>query len=203
MGVMKRLSENRQAVRQYNAAKRRAARLQGDYAPRLIRLETESEIERYTMAQDADRSTEYNQVVEAWQAAVTRQLQQKVAVKSLRVAQELQPRAYRDKYGLVNRLGFSFPRHGIWLHKGAGRGQGGWIGSHWNKLKIINGVEIDTGIERHTNPNSINGLQGTGKRRAYEWFDPVIDANIGKLEEIVMNYFDTMIVDASRIYITK
>lgn len=94
MGVMKRLSENRQAVRQYNAAKRRAARLQGDYAPRLIRLETESEIERYTMAQDADRSTEYNQAVEAWQAAVTRQLQQKVSVKSLRVAQELQPRAY-------------------------------------------------------------------------------------------------------------
>lgn len=203
MGVTKRMSENRQAVRQYNAAKRRAARLQGDYAPRLIRLETESEVERYTMAQDADRATAYNQAVEAWQAEVTRQLQQKVAVKSLRIAQELQPRAYRDKYGLVNRLGFSFPRHGIWLHKGAGRGQGGWIGSHWNKLKVINGVEIDTGIERHTNPASINGLQGTGKRRAYEWFDPVIDANIGKLEEIVMNYFDTMIVDASRIYITK
>lgn len=203
MGLMKRLSENRQAVRRYNAAKRRAARLQGDYAPRLIRLETESEIERYTMAQDADRTEEYNQAVEAWQATVTRLLQQKVASKSLRIARELEPRAYRDKYGLVNRLGFSFPRHGIWLHKGAGRSQGGWIGSHWNKLKIINGVEIDTGIERHTNPNSINGLQGTGKRRAYEWFDPVIDANIGKLEEIVMGYFDTMIVDASRIYINK
>ena len=203
MGVTKRLAENRDAVRRYNAAKRRAARLQGDYAPRLIRLETESEIERYTMAQDADRATEYNQAVEAWQADVIRQLRQKVAVKSLRIAQELEPRAYKDKYGLVNRLGFSFPRHGIWIHKGAGRGQGGWIGSHWNKLKMINGVEIDTGIERHTNPSSINGLQGTGKRTAYEWFDPVIDANIGKLEEIVLNYFDTMIVDASRIYITK
>ena len=121
----------------------------------------------------------------------------------MRIARELQPRAYTDRYGLIDRLGFSFPRHGIYIHKGAGRGQGGTIGSSWTKLKRINGVEVSTGIVRHTDPNSLNATQGTGNRQSYEWFDPVIRNRISELADIVSNYFDSMIIDATRIYIDK
>lgn len=204
MGYYKNRGLTRADVRRYNAAARRAARLSSsEDAARLIRLETVSEIERYEMAKDVDAAVAYNKAVEDWQADVTAQLRQKVAVKSMRISQELTPKAYKDKNGLINRLGFSFPRHGIWLNYGAGRGQGGYKGSHWNVLKKINGVEIDTGVVRHTAPDSLNMKMGTGNRQPFDWFDSVIRGNIGELEEIVMNYFDTMIVDASRIYINK
>lgn len=203
MGYYKNMATDREAARRYNAAKRRAAGLSGTDSSRLIRLETVSETERYSVAQDADLVTAYNDAVEKWQNAVIHQLRAAIAYKSLRIARELEPRAYTDKYGLIDRLGFSFPRHGIYIHKGAGRGQGGYIGSSWTKLKVINGIEVSTGIIRHTNPNSINGTQGTGNRKAYKWFDPVIKNRLPELMEIVTEYFDTMLIDATRIYIEK
>lgn len=203
MGHYKNLATDREAVRRYNAAKRRADRLSGADSSKLIRLETVSETERYSVAQDANLVTAYNDAVEKWQNSVCRQLKSTIAYKSMRIAKELEPRTYTDKYGLINRIGFSFPRHGIYIHKGAGRGQGGYIGSHWTKLKVINGIEISTGIVRHTALSSINGKQGTGNRKAYRWFDPVIKNRLPELMEIVTNYFDTMIIDATRIYIEK
>jgi hypothetical protein len=118
-------------------------------------METISEIERYSIAQDADRLTAFNKEIEQWQDSVSKQLKATIASRSLRIARELQPKAYTDKYGLIDRLGFSFPRHGIYIHKGAGRGQGGFSGSKWSYLKRINGIEINTNIVRHTNPASL------------------------------------------------
>ncbi|UVQ22754.1 hypothetical protein NXX60_26415 [Bacteroides thetaiotaomicron] len=119
------------------------------------------------------RLTAFNKEVEQWQDSVTTQLKAAIGSRSLRIARELEPKAYTDNYGLINRLGFSFPRHGVYIHKGAGRGQGGFIGSKWSYLKRINGIEINTSIIRHTNPASL-GKQDEGNRRAYRWFDPVI-----------------------------
>lgn len=204
MGYYKNRGLTRADVRRYNAAARKAARLTAaEDSARLIRLETVSDIERYEMAKDADAAAAYNKAVEQWQADVTSQLRQTVALKSLRISQELSPKAYKDEYGLINRLGFTFPRHGIYIHYGAGRGQGGYKGSHWTVLKKVGGVEVDTGVVRHTRKESLNMSMGTGNRKAFEWFDPVIRRNLAKLEKIVMDYFDTMIVDASRIYISK
>lgn len=45
----------RSDVRRYNAAVRRANNLAGKGSSQLIHIETVSEIERYTMAKDADR----------------------------------------------------------------------------------------------------------------------------------------------------
>lgn len=203
MGKIKNYRDTRTEAKRYNAAKRKQDQLLNADASRLIRLETVSETERYSMAQDADRVTEFNQAVHKWQTSVIAQLRATIAVKSMHVARELEPRAYTDNYGIINRLGFSFPRHGIYIHKGAGRGQGGTIGSKWTLLKRINGIEVSTGIIRHTNPASLNASQGEGNRKAFKWFDPVIKNRLPELSDIVMNYFDTMIIDATRIYINK
>lgn len=204
MGAYKNYADARAQARRYNAAVRRADRLRGEEdASRLIRLETVSEVERYTVAQDADRLTAYNKAVERWYISVLTQLRCSVASRSMRVAASIKPRAYTDRYGIINRVGFSFLRHGIYIHKGAGRGQGGYVGSSWTKLKRVGGVEVSTGIVRHTNPASLNGLQGTGNRRAYPWFDSVVRARLPELADIVTDYFDTMIVDATRIFVDK
>ena len=202
MGLYKRLSENREELRRYNAAKRRAERLSGADSSRLIRLETVSETERFEMARDADRLTAFNKAVEKWADEVAGRLKIVISARSTRIPKELHPNLYTDNYGIINRVGFSFPRHGIYIHKGAGRGQGGWIGSKWEKLKEVNGVTVGTGIMRHTDPASL-GKQGTGNRRAFQWFDPVIRVHIRRLEEITLQYFDTMIIDATRIYVDR
>ena len=202
MGLYKRLSENREELRRYNAAKRRAERLAGSDSSRLIRLETVSETERFEMAKDADRLTAFNKAVEHWANETTNRLKIIVSARSTRIPKELHPNLYTDKYGIINRVGFSFPRHGIYIHKGAGEGYGGYIGSKWELLKKINGVEVSTGIIRHTNMTSL-GKQNTGNRHAFKWFDPVIKQRIPALEKIVIDYFDTMIIDATRIYIDK
>ncbi|MDC2047521.1 hypothetical protein ABH007_06930 [Bacteroides thetaiotaomicron] len=165
-------------------------------------METISEIERFNLAQDADKLSAFNKEVERWQDSVTTQLKAAIGSRSLRIARELEPKAYTDNYGLINRLGFSFPRHGVYIHKGAGRGQGGFIGSKWSYLKRVNGIEINTSIIRHTNPASL-GKQDEGNRRAYRWFDPVIKNRLPELADICMRYFDTMLIDATKIYIEK
>ena len=203
MGYYKNRGDLRTETRRYNAARRRASKMGTLDSSRLIRMETISEIERYNIASDADRLTAFNQAVQKWQNSVAAQLRAAISTRSMRIARELQPRAYTDRYGLIDRLGVSFPRHGIYIHKGAGRSQGGTIGSSWAKLKRINGVEVSTGIVRHTDPNSLNATQGTGNRQAYEWIDPIIRNRISELANIVSNYFDTMIIDATRIYIDK
>lgn len=71
-------------------------------------------------------------------------------------------------------------------------------GRNWNES-----AGSSTGIVRHTNPESLNGSQGTGNRKAYEWFDPIVRNRIPELETIITNYFDSMIIDATRIYINK
>lgn len=203
MGYYKNTRDVRSAARRYNAARRKQNRLFGAGTSSLIRLETISETERFSMAQDADRVVEYNDAINAWQNSVAAQLRATIASRSMRIARELHPKAYTDKYGIINQLGFSFPRHGIYIHKGAGRGQGGTIGSNWTKLKNINGIEVSTGIVKHTNPNSLNASQGTGNRNAFEWFDPVIRNRLPELADIVTRYFDTMLIDATRIFIDK
>ena len=202
MGLMKNLGDARAEARRYNAARRRAARLAADDTSRLIRLETVSEIERYDLAQDADRATAFNRAVEQWAQRVAAQLRATIAGRSLRIARELHPNLYTDRYGLVDRIGFSFPRHGIYIHKGAYRGHGGLIGSKWEVVKRVNGVEVSTGIVRHTDPDSL-GKQGTGARKPFPWFDSTVRNRIHELEDIVLQYFDTMVIDATRIYVNR
>ena len=64
MGYYKRLSTYRAEVKRYNASRRKATQLTNTPASGLIRLETVSETERFSMAQDADRLTAYNKAVD-------------------------------------------------------------------------------------------------------------------------------------------
>lgn len=81
--------------------------------------------------------------------------------------------------GIYGKIRFIFPRYGVFVHKGAGRGQGGAVGSHWLDKK---------GITIYTNPASRNKMN-TGKRRAKEWFNPVVELFVDRLTERLKDYF--------------
>ena len=101
---------------------------------------------------------------------------------------------YDRKYGSeVNRVGFSFAREGIYIHKGAGRGQGGVIGGRW----------IDNQGHMKQRSDESAGLQGTGNRKPIRWFDPVIDRRLPLLADLVSEYSATMQINATTIFIEK
>ena len=203
MGLYKRSLSVRDEMRKYNANKRRAQRLGLLDSSKLIRMETISDIEKYDIAHDAERLTAYNKEIEQWAVQTENLLKANVSMKSNRIAKGLHANLYTDpKYGFINKIGFSFPRHGVYLHFGAGTGQGGYTGSKWYQKKRINGVDVQTHVVRHTNPSSL-GLMGTGSRTPFPWFDPIIRARIEALSDIAVKYFDTMVIDATKIYIEK
>ena len=95
----------------------------------------------------------------------------------------------RQQQGTVNRISISMPRHAIFVHVGAGKGRGGAKGSTWVNNK---------GERKTTNPNSI-GKMNTGNRTAKEWYNPIIDRELPKLQAIVGKQYGTMVINALKI----
>lgn len=82
----------------------------------------------------------------------------------------------RQRDGVINRIGYQFPRALIYTHTGSGKGQGGLLGSRWqNKY----------GQTMRTNPRSL-GKAGTGNRKEKPFIDRALigPEGVGKISEI-------------------
>lgn len=174
----------------------RGARRSMNNLPFELSLESSSEIDKFDRAQDKESLQKFNNEVEDWAEKAKQSL--RTSIKSLvkrdvYLSDSLKANLYYDrKYSKeANRIGFSFAREGIYIHKGAGRGQGGIIGGKW--------------IDRHgtlkQRAAESAGLQGTGNRKQIRWFDPVIEGKLPQLADMVANYSATMQINAANIYI--
>lgn len=85
------------------------------------------------------------------------------------------------EFGLANYVGFSFERHGVFVHKGVGRGY------------ESNGNGFVTRTARY--PARVR------ERIAVEWFNPVLDRNIPKLADEIANINADAAVNATRMRI--
>ena len=161
-----------------------------------ISLKSISETDRYARAQDTERLEQFNRDVEEWTVDVTKKLRSSVRMlvrEDKKLSQSIKPLLYKKRKE-TDRIGFSFERSGVYIHKGAGRGQGGFRGgSKWTDKY---------GTLKRTNPDSFFKM-GTGNRTPILWFDPVISANLPALADIVADYAATMQVDATRIFIDR
>ena len=196
MGYYKKLSTQAQNVRKLTSqlhASRRSSNL-----PFELSLESSSEVDKFQRAQDKVAMKQFNKDVEDWSEKSKQAL--RISIKSLvkrdvSLSDSLKANLYYDrKYGSeVNRVGFSFVREGVYIHRGAGRGQGGMIGGRW--------------IDRHGTMKSraadSAGLQGTGKRTPIPWFDPVTEGRLPQLADIVADYSATMQINATNLFIDK
>jgi hypothetical protein len=95
----------------------------------------------------------------------------------------------KDVTGIYTRVRFTFPRYGVFVHKGAARGHGGQEGSRWINIK---------GITIHTNPASF-GKMNTGSRKAKEWFNPVIENFTDAINERLTKYFVSVAYERLKI----
>ncbi len=84
----------------------------------------------------------------------------------------------RQSYGEIDSGSLNFKRYLVWVHKGAGRGQGGSKGSKW--------IGPDGQLKK-TNPLSF-GKMNSGTRHAEEWLNPVLDEQVPKLANIVAGF---------------
>ncbi|MCD4681138.1 MAG: hypothetical protein K8S00_12205 [Bacteroidales bacterium] len=127
-----------------------------------------------------------NQDVKAWSARTKAEIRSRIAslsqkgkgelVKSLRVK-------YRKYYGMVDRITFTFDRHGVFLHYGVGRGykrEGG---------KVIRKIE-----------KLPEGLSPKVMRKPKDWLNPTLDSRFDSLTDLVQKYYaDTALVEASTL----
>lgn len=86
---------------------------------------------------------------------------------------------YKYDYGEIDRIGFAFARHGVFVHKGVGRGyvmQGD---------TVVKTAKTSEGFNRSPKP----------------WFNPVIESYIPELQQIVSDYTDKAVLNTVRIFI--
>jgi hypothetical protein len=101
-------------------------------------------------------------------------------------------------YGEIDKLSYHFIRHGIFIHKGVGRGYhmvGGKVmrGSG----KIINDKNADVNVRlRQMVLRSAKVM-----RQPVEWFNPVIAANITQLADLVTEMDADRVVNGTKILI--
>ena len=86
----------------------------------------------------------------------------------------------RQSYGEIDTISFSFERHGIFLHKGVGRG--------W---------EMTGKVVRRT----AKGKMENGGRNVVEWFNPVIDKNVPDLADQIATVNADAVVNAAKLKI--
>ena len=195
MGYYKKLSIERGSSRQLSNQLRGARRSMNNL-PFELSFVSISDIDKFHRAQDKESLKTFNKDVEDWAESAKQSLRgsiKSMVKRDVRLSDSLKAKLYYNrKYAKeVNRVGFSFAREGIYIHKGAGRGQGGLTGSRW--------------IDRHGTMKSraaeSAGLQGTGNRKPLRWFDPVIEGRLPQLADLVADYSATMQINATNIYI--
>ncbi|MDD4698046.1 MAG: hypothetical protein PHR52_10990 [Fermentimonas sp.] len=187
-------SERRRLTNQLRKS-RRSANLPFELS---LESSSSSEIDKYQRAQDKVELNKFNQDVEEWSEKSKQELRRSIkslVKRDVSLSDSLKANIYYDnKYAKeANRVGFSFVREGVYIHRGAGRGQGGVIGGRW--------------IDRHGTMKSRSadsaGLQGTGNRKPILWFDPVIEGRLPQLADIVADYSATMQINTANLFIDK
>ncbi|MDR1370802.1 MAG: hypothetical protein LBJ72_11865 [Dysgonamonadaceae bacterium] len=187
MGLMKKLSEQTRRPRNSGS---------NGILPLQLEIESVSEVAKYQRSLDSERMNQFNQDVKTWAKKVNKLLRASAQSKVERdffLSKSIKPTfGYDKQYAKeIKRVGFSFQREGIYIHKGAGKGQGGYKGSKWTD---------SYGQLKETNPESFLKM-GTGNRKPIEWFNPVIESQIESLADIVAEYSGDLQINATRIII--
>ncbi|MEI7723479.1 MAG: hypothetical protein WCK09_00385 [Bacteroidota bacterium] len=136
--------------------------------------------QRHQRSFNTEEMEAFNEKLKGWGAKVNAALPPSIrslGIGGKRLASSIR-NTYYYEYGEIYRLGFSFAREGIFVHKGVGRG---YVMANGTVVKISKTL----GFNRKPKP----------------WFNPVIESFIPELEEIIMEYSNTAIINSTRIYI--
>lgn len=168
-----------------------------------IRITSVGDAAKIQRAADTKAMEAFNKKVEEWQRITVGSLRAnllRMGIGKGELYDSIKPTAKKNEYGEIEIIGFSFARQGIFIHKGAYRGFGGYKGSKWSYRKSTKFGYIYTNEMRSTAPESRNRL-AFSRMKDRNWFNPVISKRIDRLAEICTAYCDELIIDASKILI--
>ena len=153
-------------------------------------------------AQDIDME-EYNRRVSRWGLELEGKLRSSIGmltskgkgrlVKSLRLKTA-------EWSGEVDKLSYHFLRHGVFLHKGVGRGyvmQGGVVVRGQKPGKVLKAAAANAGRSIASKVLKLGEIN----RNAVEWFNPVVSGSIESLADMVTEMNADRVVSASKILI--
>jgi len=136
----------------------------------------------------------YNKAILNWGYATRTKLKFSIARLSMKgkgdLMRSLVTKARWD-YGEIDRLEFSFVRHGVFFHKGVGRGyfiQGGKVVRGY-KSKVLRGLS-----GRQEVKGGLVFVSGPHRRRPKEWFTPILDKGIPNfIDQIIKTTIDVLV----------
>ncbi|TLX73682.1 hypothetical protein E9993_14590 [Labilibacter sediminis] len=118
----------------------------------------------------------YNKDVSQWvyrvRSILKRDIQGSATSGNGVLAASLRSNIHKDM-GEVDYVGYKFPRHGVFFHKGVGRGHVMSAG------KVVRGVK---------NNKVIKPLDGPINRQSQDWFNSTLEKQIPKLADIVADH---------------
>ncbi len=163
-----------------------------------LSIQSISEVDKMNRAKDKEAMKQFNRDVEKWKEETVVSLRSSIRSmvrRNVYLSDSLKGRLFYDtKYGKeINKIGFSFAREGIYIHKGAGKGQGGHIGGRW----------IDKYGTRKFRDEESAGKMATGRRKPKRWFNPVLDNKVPQLADLIADYSASLQIDATRLYIDE
>jgi hypothetical protein len=105
----------------------------------------------------------------------------------------------KKDYGEIDRLTYQFARHGVFLHKGVGRGYIMQNGT------VVRGQKPDQARKSYASAKGreikSKVLSSPIKRKPTEWFNPVLETEIPKLADMITEMRADAAVNASRFLI--
>lgn len=99
------------------------------------------------------------------------------------------------QYGEVDRIGFAFARHGVFVQKGVGRGyvmQNGFV---------TRGYKKKIGRNKHDKRTSFIASGGAINRKPVDWFNGPLTPDIENLADIVAGHYADRIINATHLKI--
>jgi hypothetical protein len=147
---------------------------------------------------------EYNKKVTAWGTGtgvkIRNSIRQHFSKGKGDLIRTLRAKSYK-LYGEVDRLAFHFARHGVFVHKGVGRGYA-MIGG---KVMRVSGSKSTAYwreyAKQHNRSFEPKVLNMEMRRKAVEWFNPIVRENIDKLADMVTEMRADQAVNATKILI--
>lgn len=172
-----------------NSWRGKANQLGGERYPLDVIIEGDTGItQQWERQQDKEAVAAFNTRVQAWGTKVDGALRSSISnwiTKDVKLSGSLKQnyRHYGKKISAgeeVTSVGFAFKPEGIYVHLGVGRG-----------YNMQGGTRI------------LTKKSGGWNRNPKPWFNPVIEAHIPELVEIVREYCGTLLVNTTRIFINR
>jgi len=171
MGLWKKIAETRSDNR----------RIRGSWeGPFDVSIEETGKTQRFERSRNTDEMEAFNEQLKGWGAKVNAAFPPSISAHGIsgkHLSRSIR-NTYYYEFGEIFRLGFSFAREGIFVHKGVGKG-----------YVMSNGVVVKVSKTLGFN------------RKPKPWFNPVIESFIPELEQIIFDYAESAIINSTRIYI--